>query len=245
MIEVGTLQHYPGQLGRFGKLTDEWGSGNRYRCIWAPSRKCVIAKPGGTPRSISFYGAGPSGILRGERGEQSLELLDARLSLSNKIGECWILEIWKAPWDITGGMTKEQYRLDPHAIASGIPYPEKGDYRLCAVFYSVVPTLETIEKQIKLVEDGWKNKRPVENAIAIQANLEKETKQRETTVRDMINNRSLIGAGEAYSAPGMKNGRGTKTVNFRKTAKEMNLPTQPGQTTVRKTNRMFKIPVTG
>lgn len=247
MIEVGTIIHYPGaQMSRFGVLSEEWGGGNRYRVIWAPSRKCVISKPGAKPMSVSFYGAGPSGMFRGEKGAQSLELLDARLSLDHKVGETWVLEVWKAPWDITGGKTKEQYALDPYAIASGMPFPAKGDYRLCEVFYSVIPSVEAIEKQIQLHRDGFMNKRPIDNQLAIEKNVEAETKACDNKLRDMINNRSLIGAGEAYSAPGRRNGRGTKTVNLSKTSKDLKragVSIHPGQTMARKTNRMFKIPV--
>lgn len=190
--------------------------------------------------TVHMYGDGPHADVNVGQ-VLSVEHLNFRLTPDHKNGEVWILEVWKAPWDLYHG-TRAQWNADPKMLNTG-PYPAKGDY----VFSEVIPgtpSLESVEKMILLVEDGWQRKRPIDNALAIRANSEKRVKDRKTTIRDMINNRSLIGAGETYSSRG--GGRGTKTINLSRTANELGLPTGSGATGVMKTRRrsVYQVPNT-
>lgn len=244
MIECDGLIYYPTiPMDRFGRH-ELGGGGNRYRIIWAPSRKTVVARPFEPAQTVQVYGFGESGVIGREQGPKSIQALNARLSNEHKLSEVWILEQWKAPWDCYPG-TREQYERDPMQLAAGIPYPVNGEYfgDETTAFHGAVPTLESAEKLILQIEYGWKVLTPTDKADAINKGMEKFKKDRHNTLKDMIDNRSLIGAGEAYSAPGRRNGRGTKTiVTDRYTTKDVGLA--PGQFGSRRgPKRLFKVPL--
>lgn len=218
MIEANLhLTHYPGvAMSMFGKTSPEFGGQNLFRVIWAPSRKVTLVFRGQT-RTIAYYGQGPNSK------PQSFKVLDAKLGPEYKQGECWVLEIWKPCWDLTK-LTETEWNANPAYIAQG-PYPKSGDYELSEPFHHV-PTLESIEKQVLQVRDGWMRKRPVDNAIAIRDRAEKRERDDQNTRFDIIKNRSLIGAGEAWSSPG-GGGRGTKTIQMNLTTKDISWAGRP------------------
>lgn len=238
MIEANpqSLIFYPGvAMSRFGKTSPEFGMQNLFRVIWAPSRKVTLVFRGQT-RTVRVYGGGQTKIKETDPdpqdlGVHSMEVLDARLSKEHKKSECWILEIWKPCWDLTH-KTEAEWNADPASVAQG-PYPKNGDYVLSEPFFNQVPSLESIEKLILLVRDGFMRKRPVDNALAIRDRVEKKDQSDYNARIDIIKNRSLIGSGEAYS--GGKYGRGTKTIPMNLTTKDiswagMPIPTSPGVT---------------
>lgn len=226
MIEANVqgLVQYPGiGMSLFGRTSPEYGSQNLFRVIWAPSRKVTLVFRGET-RTIPVYGLGMNGT------PQSMQELDAKMSKDSKPGECWILEIWKPCWDLTR-LTETEWNADPSMVAQG-PYPKNGDYVLSEPFYGNIPTLESTEKLILLVRDGFMRKRPIENAIAIRDRVEKKEEANRNARIDIIHNSSLIGAGEAFSAPGRGHGRGTKTILGNLTTADVGMSdyTAPGST---------------
>lgn len=213
-----TITHLPSvPMARFGKLDEMWGGGNRYRVIWAPSRKVVLTKPEGT-FTAQYYGEG---------APRTIERLDCRMSPDLKVGECWILEQWKAPWDVAAGWTPEQWNRNPTMLMQG-PYPAKGDYVLIQPYgaFPCVPTLELIERVILLTEDGWKRHSQYENYTAIQAASEKDEKAQDSRNEDRVRNRLLIGSGETFVSS--RAARGTKTVVDKYTTRDIGLPTTSG-----------------
>lgn len=214
-------------MSRFGTLAAEFGGDNRYRIIWAPSRKVIITPRHQPAYTARVYGAGPGGK------PKSLRLLDYRPFPDAPLGECWLLEQWKAPWDYAGGGTKESWERNPLNLNMG-PYPAKGEYDSDASSMVIrgTPSLELVEKMILMIEDGWKRHSENENQVAIQGLAEKGIRERDNRMTDRINNRSLIGAGETYSARG--GGRGTKTVNTNRSAQDVGLPGIPGATSATK-----------
>lgn len=238
MIEAnpqGLVQHPAIGCSLFGKTSPEYGSQNLFRVIWAPSRKVTLVFRGET-RTVRVYGGGPDSSLKdtdedpNDIGVHSMQLLDARLSKDHRKSECWILEIWKPYWDLTR-LTEAEWNADPTMIAQG-PFPKNGDYVISEPFYSSVPSLESTEKLILLVRDGFMRKRPIENAIAIRDRVEKKEEANRNARIDIIHNSSLIGAGEAFSAPGRGHGRGTKTILGNLTTADVGMSdyTAPGST---------------
>jgi hypothetical protein len=206
-------------MARFGRLDDYWGGGNRYRVIWAPSRKVVAVKPEGT-FTCSVYGSGPPSTP--ERLDCGRPVFDG----GPKPWECWILEQWRAPWDCTE-KTPEQWNRDPLMLMQG-PYPSKGDYFLVQPYgaFAVTPPESLIERVILMTEDSWKRHSQSENQIAIEAATEKDQKARDARVEDRIRNRLLMGGGETVVSS--RHARGTKTIVDKYTTRDVGLPTASG-----------------
>ena len=221
MLESTTssITHLPTvSMARFGKLDDHWGGGNRYRVIWAPSRKIIAVKPEGT-FTVQIYGGGP------QANPKSIQVLNCSLP-GMKIGECWVLEQWRAPWDCTD-KTPEQWNRDPLMLMQG-PYPSKGDYFAVEPYgaFPIVPPEGLIERVILMTEDSWKRHSQSENQIAIEAAAEKDQLARDARVKDRIRNRLLMGGGETVVSS--RHARGTKTIVDRYTTRDVGLPTTSG-----------------
>lgn len=206
-------------MARFGKLDDHWGGGNRYRVIWAPSRKVIAIKPEGT-FTCSVYGPGPP---------LTIEALDCGRPVHDggpKPWECWILEQWRAPWDCTD-KTPEQWNRDPLSLMQG-PYPSKGDYFIVQPYgaFPVVPPEGLIERIILMTEDSWKRHSEWENHVAIAAAMEKDAKARDARTGDRIRDRLLMGGGGTVVSS--RHARGTKTIVDKYTTRDVGLATTSG-----------------
>jgi len=205
-------------MAKFGKLDDFWGGGNRYRVIWAPSRKVILTKPEGT-FTAQVYGGGPTANPR------SIQVLNCSLPGLNT-GECWVLEQWRAPWDCTD-KTPEQWNRDPLMLMQG-PYPSKGDYFIVEPYgaFPCVPPETLIERVILMTEDSWKRHSQAENQVAVDAAREKDERAKDARIEDRIRNRLLMGGGETVVSS--KHARGTKTIVDKYTTRDVGLPTTPG-----------------
>lgn len=222
MLESTTssITHLPTvSMAKFGKLDEHWGGGNRYRVIWAPSRKVIVTKPEGT-FTCSVYGSGPPST------PEPLNCGRPTFDGGLKPWECWILEQWRAPWDCTD-KTPEQWNRDPLMLMQG-PYPSKGDYFLVQPYgaFPVVPPEGLIERVILMTEDSWKRHSQSENQIAIEAATEKDAKDRDVRVEDRIRSRLLMGGGETVVSS--RHARGTKTIVDKYTTRDIGLDTTPG-----------------
>jgi hypothetical protein len=206
-------------MARFGKLDDHWGGGNRYRVIWAPSRRVIAAKPEGT-FTCSVYGPGPPST------PEALDCGRRSCEGGPKPWECWILEQWKAPWDCTD-KTPEQWNRDPLSLMQG-PYPSKGDYFIVQPYgaFPCVPSESLIERVILMTEDSWKRHSQAENQVAIDADREKDEKAKDARTFDRINSRLLMGGGDVVVSS--RHARGTKTIVGKYTTRDVGLATAPG-----------------
>jgi len=217
---TSSITHLPSvSMARFGKLDDHWGGGNRYRVIWAPSRKVIAVKPEGT-FTCSIYGPGPP---------STLEALDCGRPVFDggpKPWECWILEQWRAPWDCTD-KTPEQWNRDPLSLMQG-PYPSKGDYFLVQPYgaFPVVPPEGLIERVILMTEDSWKRHSNAENQVALSAAVEKDERAKDARAWDRVSNRLLMGGGDVVVSS--RHARGTKTIVDKYTTRDIGLDTTPG-----------------
>lgn len=133
-LEIPEPSHWPTPMGRFGLTPD---GRNRYRVVFAP-----------TVHKLVF-------------GEFSDGYTGARLRKTYpQTGNKWILEKWISGFDDTKMTPAEYERWGPRDPRSGMlingPYPFKGTYNECHTFESGNPELGSIEKVIKLVEEGAK-----------------------------------------------------------------------------------------
>lgn len=221
MLESTTssITHLPSvPMARFGKLDESWGGGNRYRVIWAPSRKIIATKPEGT-FTCSVYGPGPPSAL------ESLDCGRPVFTDGLKPWECWVLEQWRAPWDCTD-KTPEQWNRDPLMLMQG-PYPSKGDYFLVQPWgaFAVPPPESLIERVILMTEDSWKRHSQAENHVALDRAIEKDDKAKDARIEDRIRNRLLASAETVVSS---RHARGTKTIVDKYTTRDVGLATTPG-----------------
>lgn len=212
-----------------GEIPAEFGGGNRYRVIWAPSRK-VYRFAMGVPETLSAYGPGGISPIR------------QRLTPQHKEGECWILEQWVNPYQ---DCTEEEWNTVPCLNMAGCsnqftrlqmmgPFPRRGHYWHCENTYLMGdPTVSQVEKMILLVEDGKLRYTQWNNYVAIRDKVDAGEKQVATTVKDRINDRMLIGGGEAWSSG--HGHRGTKTINTKRTSRDLarrGFSTKPGTVSV-------------
>lgn len=221
-----SVVHYPliamGQFNRtLGEIPMEFGGGNRYRVIWAPSRN-IMRFTSGISEVVSAY------------GRNGVEPIDQQLTPTHKAGECWILEQWVNPYR---DCTEDQWNFFP--LQNGLtrlqtmgPFPRQGYYWRCDnTAIAGEPSYTQVEKMILMVEDGMFRHRPYENFLAIQAKIEQGEKSVASERDARIRNRSLIGGGEAYSVAGGGGGRGTKTINTDRTSRDLKragISTKPG-----------------
>lgn len=208
-----------------GEIPVEFGGGNRYRVIWAPSRK-ILRFTSGVSEVVSAY------------GKNGIQPIVQQLSPGVKAGECWILEMWVNPYR---DCTEEQWNTVACISVSGIsqpmtrlsamgPFPRRGYYWHAENTYLFgEPTSSAVEKQILLVEDGMFRHTEWDNYVAIRSKEEAGDKKQETIAHEMINDRMLIGGGEAFS--GSHGHRGTKTITPKRTTRDLRrggFSTKPG-----------------
>lgn len=217
-------------MAQFNKNLGATPSGaNRYRVIWAPSRK-IQRFLNGVSETISAYE--PGGI----------EPINQRLTPQHKQGECWILEQWVNPYR---DCSEQEWNTVPCIQISGVrglvtrlqamgPFPRQGYYWHSDNTYLIgEPTVSQVEKMILFVEDGMFRHTEWDNYVAIRNKVEKGEKQVETTVQDRIKDRMLIGGGEAWSSG--HGHRGTKTINTKRTSRDLarrGFSTKPGTVSV-------------
>ena len=206
---VASLQHYPisGGMSRFGLSPFKTPL---YRVVFAPSRRyLVVSESDGThdARWPKKY-----------RGLITETLTDGREKTHSNV---WIMERWlaaeefhkfgRADWDL-------------NCLSLG-PWPEKGEYELCYVFYPAPPADVSIEYRIKLIEAS--RKVPFRDTLNYQRDdSEKNLKSTRATAEDMIRNR--LPAFGTQPMIGRGGGRGTKTAPILRTAQELGLPSNAG-----------------
>lgn len=239
-----SIIHFPLiQMSKFnrtlGPIPPELGGGNRYRLIWAPSRR-VLRFTCGVSEVVSMY-----------FGKGAVQPLVEKFSTDPEVkpGECWVLEMWQNPFR---ECTEEQWNSMPVVQVPGVPYPQTrlqvmGPFPRRGYYWKAEntviagePTETQVEKQILMIEDGMLRYRPYENYIAIRDKIEKGEKDVASERDAIIRNRFLIGGGEAYSvAGGSRNGitagRGTKTINTSRTSRDLaavGISTKPGATSM-------------
>jgi len=199
-----------------GAVPIEFGGGNRYRIVWAPSRK-VLRFVLGLPETLHAYG--PGGV----------ERMDHKASPEYKPGECWVLEQWCNPYR---DCTEEKWNTIPCIQVPGLtglftklqvmgPFPRRGHYWHCEnTWLYGEPTQSQVERQILLVEDGMLRHTKWDNYVAIRELQKRGVKEQDRIDEDKVRDRFLIGGGEAY-ASGHGRGRGTKTINTTRTDKDL------------------------
>ena len=193
-------------MAKYGKVDDADGGFNKFRLIYAPSRRVILMLDRGAT-TVQFY------------------LTVEPLPNPN----VWILEKWM-PVDRYTHLTKEEWNADPASLRMG-PYPEKGAWQIAGLPLTCSPDHANIDKLISWIETPRYT--PAQNAIAIQNKVHAEEKARSAKASDMIRSQLLPYGGEAWSGRGNRTGRvgrNPKTVTVRHSANELGLPTKAGST---------------
>jgi hypothetical protein len=213
-----------------GEIPMEFGGGNRYRVVWAPSRK-ILRFTSGVSETVSAYS--PNG---------GIQPIGHRMDPQHKDGECWILEMWRNPYR---DCTEQEWNTVPCVEVAGQPmpmtrlaamgpFPRRGYYWHAENTYLYgEPSHTQVESQILLVEDGLFRHTKWDNLTAIRRKIEAGEKKLAARNKDMIRDRHLIGGGEAYSARGGH--RGTKTINTNRDTRHLKsagFKTAPGTVSV-------------
>ena len=185
-------------MAKYGQIPPEFGGGNKYRLIWAPSRHVTLTGRE-TTLTIPLYS-----------GPQALE----------PVGDFWIIERWKSCRDLTG-MTKAEWESDPMMLNTG-PYPANGDYVRCETL-SVNPGQANVEKLITWIEEGEKRD-PRDNTQFCIDSMEQGARdrksQRESILRDAqrpFGAETFVGYGKA---------RNSKTYPILKSREDLGLPAE-------------------
>lgn len=213
-----------------GEVPMEFGGGNRYRVIWAPSRK-ILRFTSGISETVSAY------------GKNGIQPIAQQSSPKDKAGECWILEQWVNPyrdcteveWNTLQCISVSGSAMPMTRLQAMGPFPRQG-YYWHAENTRILgdPSLTQVEAQILLVEDGMFRHTQWDNFCAIRRKEEAGEKRQDSINSDRIRDRSLIGSGEAWSSPG-GGGRGTKTVGMKRTSRDLRrrgFSTKPGTVSV-------------
>lgn len=214
MIEAnpeGLVQWNPPSMVKYGTIPEHYGGGNVFRLIWAPSRMVTLMLDRG-PTTLPYY--------------QAIEQIHAGPMKNHAV---WVVEKWLPPEAITTA-TSQEWNANPELLMQG-PYPSNGDYCMAALPLTCSPEDANIEKLVSWIEAG-KGFTPAQHAIAIQNEVDAKEKTRDRIRREMIEDRLLPFAGEAWSgitssATG-RNGRGTKNITLRHSANDLGMPTKPG-----------------
>ena len=213
-----------------GEIPMEFGGGNRYRVIWAPSRK-ILRFTAGVSETVAAY------CPRG-----GINPIQQAMDLQHKAGECWILEMWvnpyrdcsEAEWNEIPCIQVAGSELPVTRLAAMGPFPRRGYYWHAENTYLYgEPSYSQVKAQILLVEDGLFRHTQWDNYTAIKRKIAAGEKKIEATNKDMINDRMLIGGGEAWSSS--HGHRGTKTIQFKydtRHAKRAGYKTAPGTVSV-------------
>ncbi len=213
-----------------GAVPVEFGGGNRYRVIWAPSRK-ILRFTSGISETVSAY------------GRNGIQPISQQANPKDKAGECWILEQWVNPYR---DCTEEEWNTFQCVQIAGSPmlitrlqamgpFPRQGYYWHAENTYIFgEPSLSQVEREVLRVEDGMFRHTQWDNYVAIRNKEEAGEKKQASIDSDKIRNRFLIGGGEAWSSPG-GGGRGTKTINTNRTTRDLRrrgFSTKPGTVSV-------------
>lgn len=203
-----TLIHYPGiKMSRFGLIPEEFGGGPKFRIIWAPSRMLTLT---------------------GQEKVMTVSMYFGPYAIEN-VGEEWIMESWKTPYEYAGNKTREQWERDPLMLNLG-PYPSRGEFVRRETFNGS-PANADIGKMVMWLEE---KRTEDENFYFTRDDMEQKLvakkKQRDAMLRDAM----CAFGGEASSGPG--GGRGTKTVNLQYSQEDLRLPGS-GQTAARNPKR--------
>lgn len=195
-------------MGRFGLIDEAYGGGPKYRLIWAPSRMVTLTgryKTMTVPYYVNTYDQ--------DTGQLVYPAIEP-------VGENWILEMWKGPWDLYRG-TKDDWEADQQMLNMG-PYPSKGDYLMSEVINGS-PSDANIEKLIHWIEEGGK-RRQIENTVFCRDQMEKGMLDRQKQRKDLLDSSQRPWGAESYAAAG--GGRNSKTYAQLKSREELGLPAQ-------------------
>jgi hypothetical protein len=197
-------------------IPEEYGGGNKYRLIWAPSRLITLTGRNHTMTVPMYFGP---------------HAIEPR-------GECWILEKWLAPDELYRG-TKEEWEADPKMLNLG-PYPARGDYA-CAEALSVNPSDANIEKLITWIEAGRKRRAGDNHRVCVD-NLEADLKARRQLRRDMLGD-AMRPFGGADPMSGYGGGRNSKTAPLVYSREDLGLPDAGATLAINQKNApMYEIP---
>lgn len=218
MLESGSVVTYPGiPMARFGLIPAEYGGGNKYRVIWAPSRMVTLVGRDKT-MTIPMY-AGPYAI--------------------EPVGDYWILEGWRSPLDICGPMTAEKWNANPMLLNTG-PFPARGDYVRHETL-ACNPSDANIEKLITWIEEG-RNRRAVDNFQACQSNMETSLADKKSKRDALIRNAMRpFNATDAMVGSGTRQ-RSTKTTPILKSREEAGLPDHGQTVALRGPRQFYEVP---
>ena len=201
-----SLNHFPvsGGMKRFG--VNPHGE-PMFRVVFAPSRRYLVVSESEGAKWLPKY-----------RGLISEEKASGRTITHSNV---WIMERWLSAIEYHK-FGREDWDLNCLALG---PWPEKGEYELCYVFYPAPPADVSIEHRITLIEAS----RRVSFGDTLRYQREdsqKELKNTRATAEDMIRNR--LPAFGINPLVGFGGGRGTKTGPILRSAKELGLPTRAG-----------------
>src|SRR6185312_12387400 len=151
-----------------GEIPLEFGGGNRYRVIWAPSRK-ILRFTSGTSETVSAY------------GKNGIEPIRQQMTPRDKAGECWVLEQWVNPyrdcteqeWNTVACIEVSGQPFPLTRLQAMGPFPRRGYYWRCDnTFLFGDPTLAQVEREVLLVEDGLFRHTEWDNFVAIRGKIE-------------------------------------------------------------------------
>lgn len=209
---------YPGiPMTRYGLIPDEYGGGPRYRLIWAPSRMVMLTGREKT-MTVPMY-----------HGPYAVEPLGC--APFYKDAEVWILEGWKAPWQLYQG-TEEDWNADQSMLNMG-PYPRRGDF-VRHESLGCSPDDANVEKLIRWIEDGGK-RRQIENALFCQQQLEENMLERKSKREALTRSAMRPWGAESYAAAG--GGRNSKTYPLIKSREDLGLPESGATQSIRPPKR--------
>lgn len=219
---VSSLQHYPvtGGMKRFG--LNPYGE-PRYRIVFAPSRRYLVV------------GEWPDGSVCAAwvpkyKGLISETLTDGRPNVHSNV---WIMERW-IPAEEYHRPGKADWDLNCQSLG---PWPERGEYELCYVFFPGAPSEVSIEYRIKLIEAS--RNVPFSETLAWHKNdAQKERQNVREQAKDMIRNRLPAYGHESFVGGHVH--RSSKTAPIIRTAEELGLPTTPGMRTGKKAARLLR-----
>lgn len=138
-------------------------------------------------------------------------------------GEVWILEGWMSGFDLTH-CTPEQWKNHPAAMTLG-EYPTRGDYECAHVFEACAPDQANIDKLVMWVNES-RTRTYQQNRFA--SKLEYEAQEKSQTNRNIDRLRDKCSAFLDAPISGGQVSRGTKTNALRRSAEELNMPTDEG-----------------
>lgn len=149
-------------------------------------------------------------------------------------GQSWVLEKWLSAYEFTK-CTAETWNMGLTILG---PYPSRGEYEVAHIFESLPPSDVNLDKVISWIEAG-KRYSSNENRNAMKDEMAKEDTDKRKYWKDRLLN--CLPAFGSVPMSGLGGGRGTKTIEFAKTAHQIDKPASPGHMTARPTKQQFDV----